>query len=82
MTGRKAAHDYLQAALPLPPYYGRNLDALYDSLLELPSCTIILRHPAALLWMGRYGAQLRNVFHLAAAERSDLDVTETDAFLP
>ena len=27
-------HDALQAALPLPEYYGRNLDALYDILTE------------------------------------------------
>ena len=27
-------HDLLLDALPLPDYYGRNLDALYDALTE------------------------------------------------
>ncbi len=27
-------HDALQSVLPLPPYYGRNLDALHDILTE------------------------------------------------
>ncbi|WP_414717252.1 barstar family protein [Tahibacter sp.] len=29
------AHDVLAASLDLPPYYGRNLDALWDCLTEL-----------------------------------------------
>ncbi len=29
-------HDVLEEALPLPEYYGRNLDALYDILTSLP----------------------------------------------
>lgn len=32
---RLPAHDYLQEALALPDYYGKNLDALYDCLTEL-----------------------------------------------
>lgn len=35
MGQRKAAHEYLQEMLPLPGYYGRNLDALYDCLTEM-----------------------------------------------
>lgn len=31
---KAALHDMLSRALPLPNYYGRNLDALYDCLLE------------------------------------------------
>lgn len=34
MRSRDAAHAYLKAALELPPYYGANLDALYDILSE------------------------------------------------
>ena len=30
--------------LPLPSWYGRNLDALYDALTEMHDCTIVLRH--------------------------------------
>ncbi len=31
---KEALHDKLAHSLPLPDYYGRNLDALYDCLLE------------------------------------------------
>lgn len=31
---KAALHDLLARSLPLPDYYGRNLDALYDCLLE------------------------------------------------
>lgn len=31
----KEAHEYLQAKLGLPEYYGGNLDALYDCLAEM-----------------------------------------------
>lgn len=31
---KAALHDTLSRILPLPGYYGRNLDALYDCLLE------------------------------------------------
>ena len=31
---RSELHDRLQEALPLPAWYGRNLDALYDCLTE------------------------------------------------
>ena len=34
VTDGEALHDALAAALPLPEYYGRNLDAFYDVLTE------------------------------------------------
>lgn len=36
VNSRDALHDALEKALPLPEYYGRNLDALYDVLTSLP----------------------------------------------
>ena len=32
VKNKEELHDVLQEALPLPEYYGRNLDALYDVL--------------------------------------------------
>ncbi len=32
IRSRKVLHDYLEAELSLPDYYGRNLDALHDIL--------------------------------------------------
>ena len=34
MTDRAAAHDYIAQQLQFPAYYGKNLDALYDLLME------------------------------------------------
>ncbi len=46
MTDRSTAHTYLKKALSLPEYYGRNLDALYDCLLEMKKSQIIVTHVA------------------------------------
>ena len=32
----REVHEYLAEELEFPPYYGKNLDALYDVLTELP----------------------------------------------
>ena len=34
VRSREQFHDKIQEVLPCPPYYGRNLDALYDMLTE------------------------------------------------
>ena len=39
---REQAHDYLARMLDLPPYYGRNLDALYDCLCEMPGLKLVI----------------------------------------
>ncbi|MBQ6395223.1 MAG: barstar family protein [Atopobiaceae bacterium] len=55
---RASLHDELERSLPLPSYYGRNLDALYDSLCELHGCEIIVAHTDALSVLGSYGERL------------------------
>jgi len=69
LTTRDALHDWLHEALEFP-YYGRNLDALWD----LISATIPL--PVTLVWqdfahsqrlLGAYADKTRAVFEEAAA---------------
>ena len=61
-------HDYLAEKLPLPNYYGRNLDALYDSLMEMPLCMISLYNFAALEALGDYALSLAEVFEAASTD--------------
>ena len=41
----RALHIYLQYRLGLPAHYGRNLDALYDCLTEIPGETCLVVYP-------------------------------------
>ena len=36
ISDKAGLHRRLREHLPLPPWYGNNLDALYDSLTEMP----------------------------------------------
>lgn len=75
MTSREALWDEVLDVLPLPDYTGRNLDALADSLWELPPCAIVVRHAGLLMASGEplrgYGQGLLDVLTEAASARSD-----------
>lgn len=78
MTERDSLHSYLAEKLSLPKYYGRNLDALYDCLCELPECTLLLRNKEALAALGSYGEALLEVFRDADAEIRHIHFREED----
>ena len=59
LNEKESAHDYLQAHLPLPSYYGRNLDALNDCLGEFSGVRIRLLHTAD---AADYGKRVLRVF--------------------
>ena len=77
MTSRAAVHDYLAAALGLPDYYGRNLDALYDLLTERsePTRLIVQGGEALTAALGGYGTALLQTLLEAAKENPALQVT-------
>ena len=77
MTDRMAVHNHLVERLDLPTYYGRNLDALYDVLMELGGETeIILRDPGAVAEnLGKYGEALLSTLQEAAEENPHLTIT-------
>ena len=63
LTSRAAAHDCFARVFALPAFYGRNLDALYDVLTELPPCTLLLEHTGCLYdALGPYAEKLLGVF--------------------
>lgn len=76
MTSIPGMHKYLQKALSLPDYYGKNLDALYDCLSTYPEA-ITVEVPQAIgdsKYLGDYGKQLLLVFQDAAADNEKLNV--------
>ncbi len=78
ITDRESAHDYLKARFGFPDHYGRNLDALYDCLTELPPCRAVVRDPAALREMGEYGAAILDTIYDAALDNPGLEVIDAE----
>ena len=75
MTDRAAAHEYLADMLSLPGYYGRNLDALYDCLCEMPPCRVIFVNAYIMEQPGNYGQALLDTFFDAAESNPGLVIS-------
>ena len=65
---------HLAKELNLPDYYGRNLDALYDLLMEVSAETqITLVDPAAVVnFLGKYGQTLLSTIQEAVENNPNL----------
>ncbi len=72
LTGREDLHNKLAAGLELPPWYGRNLDALWDCLTEPGEERVLLIvHPEALEErLGRYGVSFLRLLKEAEEENA------------
>lgn len=68
ITSKEELHDYLKEQLNLPDYYGRNLDALYDCLMEMPLCMISLYHLEALNCLGDYALSFAETLEEASTQ--------------
>ena len=67
---RETLHDTLATGLCLPPWYGRNLDALYDCLNDVQEETVVvLRDRAALEeHLGSYGRRFMRLLEEVSRE--------------
>lgn len=76
LQSREQLHEWAAAALPLPPYYGRNLDALHDVLCELGTDTgITVQNAGALLHrFGRWGQSVLWLLAQAGEQNPHLTV--------
>lgn len=70
MRTAEQAHKYIAEKLSFPAYYGKNLDALWDCLGELPagSSILLINREALLQSLGEYGKRLLNTFVQSALE--------------
>lgn len=74
---KETAHPYLKRALDLPDYYGSNLDALHDCLMEMDGVTLVLRDVEA-MEESSYGAKVLRVLRDAGRENSGLTLAFPD----
>ena len=75
---RKQAHLYLAEMLDLPDYYGKNLDALYDCLMEIGECIIVLKGEDILREPEVYGAKVLKVLREATDVNPGLQLEMQD----
>ena len=71
MTSREAAHDEIVRVLPVPDYYGRNLDALWD-VVSCMEGEILLDNAAAITG---YGEKILSLLQEAGEENPRLTFT-------
>ena len=69
-------HDYLKDSLSFPEYYGRNFDALYDCLTDLPPTEIYLEN---LEEAGHFYPVIKHVMHSAKKENHDIRILIADS---
>ena len=72
MTDKAALDLVLKEALNLPPYYGNNLDALWDCLMEIKPVELVLRNSSVLDGLPNdLGRKLIALLDQAGTERRD-----------
>ena len=76
LTDRTATHAYLKEQFGFPDYYGNNLDALYDCLMELSDTEIHLQTPEALSQLGHYSALLMDTLRDAVQNNPTLTLVQ------
>ena len=76
MSSRETAHEYLMQVFSFPSYYGKNLDALFDCLQEIPPCQIRLLNQESLDELGRYGEGILDVFRDVAEQVPWIELIE------
>lgn len=67
---REGLHELLQKTLDFPPYYGKNLDALFDCLTDItkPTHVVLCEFYALHRTLGEYALDFLSVFEKAAEE--------------
>lgn len=72
LTQAEDAQEYLKAVLPLPAWYGNNLDALYDCACAWHDVSLTVLHPDT----AGYAQAVLTVLRDAAVENPSFVLTE------
>lgn len=77
MSTKEEAHNYLAQRLSFPDYYGRNLDALHDCLLDISTKTNIVFYNKCCLYaaLESYACIMIKTFIHATEENDFLSVS-------
>ena len=79
MRDRDSLHLVMKEALNLPEHYGRNLDALWDCLMEIRPAELYLRNAKLLEALPEgYSRKLIGLLEQAGEERKDFSFKKTD----
>ena len=71
---REDLHRIFRETLSFPEWYGNNLDALHDCLMEITGKVRILDWETAENRLGVYGKKAKKVIAAAALQNTDLDL--------
>lgn len=74
MTNKEKTHEYLKKELDLPEYYGNNLDALWDVLMDI-DCDLninLINLNIIVNNLGDYGNSLIEVFEDASKSNDNI----------
>ncbi len=76
ITTRPELHDKIAHKFDFPEWYGKNLDALHDCLLDISQNTLITVENYALLEekLERYASAFKKVLENSSAENKFLDI--------
>ena len=79
MRDKESLHLVMKEALNLPDHYGRNLDALWDCLMEIRPAELYLRNAKLLEALPEgYGRKLIGLLEQAGEERKDFSFKKTE----
>ena len=79
MRDRDSLHLVMKEALNLPEHYGRNLDALWDCMMEIRPAELYLRNAKLLEALPEgYGRKLIGLLEQAGEERKDFSFKKTE----
>lgn len=80
ITSKQMLHTYFADEMNFPEWYGKNLDALFDSLTDINEETEIelINRPALHEHLGKYAKAFEKMLHEAQEENENIKVISAE----